>query len=220
MVLVEGMHCLRNLNQIPVSEAPVFGVTCFSSLASCLRSGMIWEKLWEEAPRKLEGDQKGLRMEPAWAEFANMGAKGTFPNWLWTCSDFWFVVVFKTLDEWQQLWDSKTKRRKEYLSLLKVQSVGLCGYVLFTKSGARAERAENKERKGSGKWTRAQEDELWRHLEKEMLDPEDCHLEGKELVNAWKLITLPGAKVIKSRKEELRGTFFCFCKMEIALLLF
>lgn len=54
-------------------------------------------------------------MEPTWAEFTHVGAKGTRPNWLWTCSDFRFVVVFKTLNVRQQLWESKFKRRKEYL---------------------------------------------------------------------------------------------------------
>lgn len=40
---------------------------------------------------------------------------------------------------------------------------------------------KTEEREGAGKWMRAQEDERQGHLEKKMLDPEDHHLECKEM---------------------------------------
>lgn len=40
----------------------------------------------------------------------------------------------------------------------------------------------------------------------------------KRIVCIWKLITPPEVKAIKSRKQELRGTCFCFPKRNIFLL--
>lgn len=66
---------------------------------------------------------------------ANMGRiyqhkepKENFSSGFEQCPDFLFVV-FKLLDVWQQLWDSKIKWRNYYLSLPKMQSAvlgGLC----------------------------------------------------------------------------------------------
>lgn len=122
-------------------------------------------------------------MKPTWAEFTNVGAKGTLPNWLSTCSDLLFVV-FKPLDVEQQ--HLRFKNQAQEVILLSTEgtirgTVGLCGYVPFTETGARACKVKTEERKRSAKWIRAQDEKRQGLWEKEMEDPEDCHLERKGL---------------------------------------
>ena len=84
----------------------------------------------------------------------------------------------------------------------------MCGYVLFTEPAReRLKRQRDLQSRSEPRMEKIQG--LW---EKEMEDPEDRHLECKGLAYVRKLITLPEAKAIKSRKQELRVTRFCFSK--------
>lgn len=202
-----------------MSEAPLFGVTCFSSLAPCLRSGTIGTALGrgsQKAVREPEGRQDGANTGSIYQRRSQRNISKLALNLLW------LLICSHLQNPWCVATTLRFKNQaKEGIPLSTEGTISwLVRLRPLYRVWSQSSRKSRGWRKGSGKWTRAQEDKLWRHLEKEMLDPEDCHLEGKEPVNAWKLITLPGAKAIKSRKEELRGTFFCFWKMKIALLLF
>lgn len=81
--------------------------------------------------------------------------------WLLICSLHSSRCVATTIRFKKKKWSEGSNN----LSLPKVQSVGMCGRVIFTKCGARARKVEMGGRKGAGTWMRAQEDErtdVWR----------------------------------------------------------
>lgn len=204
------------------SRAPTFGVKCFHSLAPCLR-----KEVQDSFGKRLTELQKAITEPEGCQDEANMGR-------IYQCrsqrkiSKLAFNMLWSLIGSFQTSWCGATtlrfKNQAQEVILLSTEGtirgiVGLCGYVLFTETGARACKVKTEERKRFAKWIRAQDEKIQGLWEKEMEDPEDCHLERKGLAYVRKWITLPEAKAIKSRKQELSDSLLFF-KMEVALLFF